>query len=163
MICKLCKKCNTLNENNSIYCYKCGFSLDLLDNWREYHLIPSASPKLMNNLYLKIYNKRGIPSINSRTKRWENLLKTEIDFLQTYDIDHPYRAKNTLNVFDFDKYRFYVKNNKFGLIDFMKFDIQIRAIYDELTWHKKGSVLKAVLNGESMLVDINGKQINNHK
>lgn len=163
MVGKLCKKCNTLNENNSVFCYKCGFRLDLLDNWREYHLISSDSPKLINNLYFKIYNKRGLPSINSRMKRWEILLKMDIDFLQTYDIDHPYRARNVLNVFDLDKYRFYVKDNKFGLIDFMTFDIQIRAIYDELTWYKKGSVLKAVLNGESIFIDINGKQINKRK
>ena len=55
--------------------------------------------------------------------------------------------------------RFFVKDGKFGLVNGFDFKILIPALYDKLSWNQKNEILRASLNGQSFLIDINNNRL----
>lgn len=56
-------------------------------------------------------------------------------------------------------FRFYVKDNKFGIMDVSHYRVHLNADYDLLSWREKGKFLTAHQGNREFIIDINGKEL----
>lgn len=55
--------------------------------------------------------------------------------------------------------RFFVKDGRFGLVQWKNFNILVPATYDKLMWVQNNEVMKATLDGEEFLIDIHNNKL----
>ena len=58
-----------------------------------------------------------------------------------------------------DDYAFIVKNKKFGVYSVRRYEIQLPAIYDWLSWKIEGQILNVQQNGRQYIMDIYGNEL----
>lgn len=58
-----------------------------------------------------------------------------------------------------DDYAFIVKNKKFGVYSVRRYEIQLPAIYDWLSWKIEGQILNVRQNGRQYIMDIYGNEL----
>lgn len=58
-----------------------------------------------------------------------------------------------------DDYTFIVKNKKFGVYSVRRYEIQLPAIYDWLSWKIEGQILNVRQNGRQYIMDIYGNEL----
>ena len=58
-----------------------------------------------------------------------------------------------------DDYTFIVKNKKFGVYSVRRYEIQLPAIYDWLSWKIEGQILNVQQNGRQYIMDIYGNEL----
>ena len=58
-----------------------------------------------------------------------------------------------------DDYAFIVKNKKFGVYSVRRYEIQLPAIYDWLSWKIEGQILNVRHNGRQYIMDIYGNEL----
>ena len=58
-----------------------------------------------------------------------------------------------------DDYIFIVKNKKFGVYSVRRYEIQLPAIYDWLSWKIEGQILNVRQNGRQYIMDIYGNEL----
>ncbi len=58
-----------------------------------------------------------------------------------------------------DDYIFIVKNKKFGVYSVRRYEIQLPAIYDWLSWKIEGQILNVQQNGRQYIMDIYGNEL----
>lgn len=93
-----------------------------------------------------LYRSIGYKVFINNNKQKMGLLNT--DYIQKYD-----ERK--------ERFVFFARGNsethKFGLFDVQKLQIKLLPVYNKLTWLEKGKLLSALKDGESSVIDINGK------
>lgn len=176
--------CRHPNADNAIYCSKCGHELktrpqkNILElypglklvptnfyNWRKpwgtriffilllmyilttttliIGLVAILSGLIIFILYFVFFFKR-FPKTE---------LKTIADYVQKYQYSGlflPRKAKRHI---------FFVKNGKFGVLEYVHYKVALPAQYDYLEWHTKNKYLNATVNGETFIMDINGNKL----
>lgn len=60
------------------------------------------------------------------------------------------------NISSFQRYRFFLKNNKMGLVDVKRFKVTIPAKYDVLQWRYTDKIVDASIEGERLVLDVRG-------
>lgn len=75
------------------------------------------------------------------------------DYCQKYSYWGIFRRKKT------PKFVFYVKYNKFGILDVAHYSVFLPARYDFLEWREKKKYLNAIIDGRNCIIDIYGKEL----
>lgn len=60
------------------------------------------------------------------------------------------------NISSFQRYRFFLKNNKMGLVDVKRFKVTIPAKYDVLQWRYTDKIVDASVEGKQLVLDVRG-------
>lgn len=95
-------------------------------------------PALTTLIVLKI--------IMSNWRKHKVYLRRNADYIQS-------------NVSCFQRYRFFLKNNKMGLVDVKRFKVTIPAKYDMLQWRYTDKIVDASLEGERLVLDVRGNML----
>lgn len=182
---KICPNpdCKQPNADNAVFCSECGWELkskpkaNILElypdlklvptnfyNWRKpwgtsiffiffilllmyiltiFGLVFKSLVAIIFILYFVFFFKR-FPKTE---------LKTIADYVQKYQYSGlflPRKAKRHI---------FFVKNGKFGVLEYVHYKVALPAQYDYLEWHTKNKYLNATVNGETFIMDINGNKL----
>ena len=81
-----------------------------------------------------------------------NQLSNVADYVQKYRYTGFIRGRKPI-------LKFYVKDNKMGLLDVAHYCVFLNAQYDKLEWREKNKLLKASLNNKTFIIDIHGKDL----
>lgn len=92
------------------------------------------------------YGRREFPEKN-------NLLRNSADYVQKYRYTGFIRGRKTPIL------KFYVKDNKMGLLDVAHYCVFLNAQYDKLEWREKNKFLNAKLGNRTFIIDIYGKEL----
>jgi hypothetical protein len=80
-------------------------------------------------------------------------LRELADYIQSY------RYHGILHGKRHPLYKFFIKDNKFGLMNVSLYKEQIPAKYTKLSWKEKDKYLIALDNNEEYIIDINGQRV----
>lgn len=80
-------------------------------------------------------------------------LREVADYCQRYSYWGIFRNRKT------PKFVFFVKDNKFGLLDVAHYSVFLPANYDSLEWREKKKYLNAVITGRNYIIDIYGREL----
>lgn len=80
-------------------------------------------------------------------------IRTYADYIQKYTYTGIFSSRSK------PMFRFYVKDNKFGLMDVSHYKVHLNAEYDLLSWREKGKYLTAHQGNRVFIIDINGKEL----
>lgn len=80
-------------------------------------------------------------------------IRTYADYIQKYTYTGIFSSRSK------PMFRFYVKDNKFGLMDVSHYKVYLNAEYDFLSWREKGKFLTAHQGNRVFIIDINGKEL----
>lgn len=80
-------------------------------------------------------------------------IRAYADYIQKYTYTGVFSSRSK------PMFRFYVKDNKFGLMDVSHYKVHLNAEYDLLSWREKGKFLTAHQGNRVFIIDINGKEL----
>lgn len=92
------------------------------------------------------YGKRQYPAK-------DNLLKNSADYIQKYRYTGLIRGRKKPIL------KFFVKDNKMGLVDVAHYCVFLPAKYDVLEWREKNKYLNATIGNRTFIIDINGNEL----
>lgn len=98
------------------------------------------------SLLVIIFGRRKYPAKN-------NQLRYLADYVQKYRYTGFMQGRKTPIL------KFYVKDNKMGLLDVAHYCVFLPAQYDKLEWREKNKFLNATLGNKLFIVDIYGKEL----
>lgn len=101
------------------------------------------------SIFLLTYIICGYKKCSKNTKP----LKFYADYVQKYSYWGIFRKKKT------PKYVFFIKDNKFGILDVAHYKVYLSARYDYLEWREKKKYLNATLDGRNYIIDIYGNEL----
>ena len=115
----------------------------LIHNWVEGNIVLLIA---IIFLLISLQVKRKYPSKT-------NHLYNYADYVQKYKYSGSIRGKKTPIL------KFYVKDNRMGLLDVAHYCVFLAAQYDKLEWRENNKYLKASLGNQSFIIDIYGKEL----
>lgn len=120
----------------------------VLSEFKEINLIGIIVYLILSLLFFFFskLSKRSLPAK-------ENLLKNSADYIQKYQYTGLIRGKKKPIL------KFFVKDNKMGLMDVAHYCVFLPAQFDVLEWREKNKYLNATIGNRTFIIDINGKEL----
>ena len=105
----------------------------------------SAAIALIAFLLMKLVRRQSPPKNNPLSK--------VADYVQKYSYSGFLKGRKSPVL------KFYVKDNKMGLLDVAHYCVFLNAQYDQLSWREKNKYLNAKDGGRSLIIDVHGKEL----
>lgn len=184
---KICPNpdCKQPNADNAVFCSECGWELkskpktNILELYPNLNLTPTnfynwRKPRgeiiirilillLFVLLLFSIGDLRFVPLflfvfiIYFVFYVKKNFPKTELraiaDYVQKYHYSGFFLPRTA------KRYVIFVKNGKFGVLEYVHYEVTLPAQYDYLEWHTKNKYLKVTANGDTFIMDVYGKKL----
>lgn len=118
-----------------------------------YDFILQVRPWIFICAILTIILSFGIRFSKRKYPAKDNLLKNSADYIQQYSYSGFIKGRKKPVL------KFFVRNNKMGLMDVAHYCVFLPAQYDMLEWREKNKYLNATVGNQTFIIDIKGTKL----
>ena len=126
---------------------------DTIDCTIEVFRIETVLPYLILGVVLSMLSILAIKYGKRQYPAKDNLLKNSADYIQKYRYTGLIRGRKKPVL------KFFIKDNKMGLMDVAHYCVFLTAQYDVLEWREKNKYLNATTGNRTFIIDINGNEL----